>query len=85
MKRKEIEFDAEMLVGSVEAMAAHVCGERKLTLRSHVLTLPEPIAPVRPKDVVARKNEICADAGLTYGQKSDPQMDCQNQMIRAKL
>jgi hypothetical protein len=34
MKRKEIEFDAEALVGSVEAMAAHVRGQRKLTLRA---------------------------------------------------
>ena len=58
MKRKEMEFDAESLVGSVEAMATHVCGERKLTLRSHVLTFAEPIAPVRPKDVAAIRRQL---------------------------
>ena len=58
MKRKEIEFDAETLVGSVEAMAIHVRGESKLTLRSHVLNLPEPIAPVRPKDVAAIRRQL---------------------------
>ena len=58
MKRKEIEFDAETLVGSVEAVAIHVRGERKLTLRSHVLNLPEPIAPVRPKDVAAIRRQL---------------------------
>jgi putative transcriptional regulator len=57
-KRKEIEFDAETLVSSVEAMAAHVRGGRKLTLRSHVLTLPEPIPPVRPKDVAAIRRQL---------------------------
>jgi putative transcriptional regulator len=58
MKRKEIEFDAESLVGSVEAMVAHVRGKQKLTLRSHVLTLPEPIAPVRPRDVAAIRRQL---------------------------
>jgi putative transcriptional regulator len=58
MKRKEIEFDAESLVGSVEAMASHLRGEQKLTLRSHVLILPEPIAPVRPKDVAAIRRQL---------------------------
>ncbi len=42
MKRKEIEFDAEALVGSVEAFAAHVRGEQKLTLRTQQLALPAP-------------------------------------------
>ena len=32
MKRNEIEFDAEALVGSVEAFAAHAQGKQKLTL-----------------------------------------------------
>jgi putative transcriptional regulator len=58
MKRKEVEFDAESLVASVEAMASHVRSEPKLTLRSHVLTLPEAIAPVRPKDVAAIRRQL---------------------------
>lgn len=58
MKRKEIQFDAETLVGSVEALAAHVRGERKLTLRSRAMALPEPIGPLRPKDVAAIRRQL---------------------------
>ena len=58
MKPKDIEFDAEALVGSVEALAAHVLGKRKLTLRTHALTLPEPIEPLRPKDVAAIRRQL---------------------------
>lgn len=58
MKRKEIQFDAEALVGSVEALAAHVRGGRKLTLRSRAMALPEPIGPLRPKDVAAIRRQL---------------------------
>ena len=58
MKRKDLQFDAEALVGSVEAMAAHVRGERKLTLRTRSMSLPEPIKPLRPKDVVAIRRHL---------------------------
>ena len=58
MKRKDLQFDAEALVGSVEALAAHVRGERKLTLRTRSLSLPEPIEPLRPKDVVAIRRQL---------------------------
>ena len=44
MKRNEIEFDAEALVGSVEAFAAHERGKQKLTLRTNQLSLPSPIS-----------------------------------------
>ncbi len=58
MKRKDIEFDAEALVGSVEAFAAHVRGQRKLTLRTRTMTVPEPIRPLRPKDVAAIRRRL---------------------------
>ena len=45
MKRNEIEFNAEALVGSVEALAAHVQGKQELTLRTHELSLPAPYRP----------------------------------------
>jgi len=37
VKRKEIEFNAEELVNSVEALARHSSGKEKLTLRSKSL------------------------------------------------
>ena len=58
MKRKEIEFNAEALVGSVEAMAAHVRGERKLTLRTRNLSLPKAIRPFKPKDVATIRRQL---------------------------
>jgi putative transcriptional regulator len=58
MKRKDIEFDAGALVGSVEALAAHVRGERKLTLRTRSMTLPEHLQPLRPKDVAAIRRQL---------------------------
>jgi putative transcriptional regulator len=58
MKRKEIEFDPEALVGSVEALAAHVRGERKLTLRTRVMPLPPPIGPIRPREVAALRRQL---------------------------
>ncbi len=58
MKRKEIEFDSEALVASVEAMAAHVRGTHKLTMRTTPLALPEPISPIRPRDVAAIRRQL---------------------------
>ena len=58
MKRKEIEFNAEALVGSVESFAEHVVGQKKLTLRTRQLNLPPPIKPLRPKDIVALRLQL---------------------------
>ena len=41
MNRKDIEFDAEELAGSVEAFAAHVEGKKKLTLRSNQMSMEQ--------------------------------------------
>ena len=45
MKRKEIKFNAEELVSSVEALARHAAGDEKLTLRTKTLALPRPAKP----------------------------------------
>jgi putative transcriptional regulator len=58
MKRKEIEFSAEELVGSVVAFAAHVQGQKKLTLRTRKLKLPPPIKPLRPKEITALRQQL---------------------------
>ena len=57
MKTKEISFDAEALVASVEAMAHHVRGERKLTLRTRAL-LPGPVKPIAAQDVVKIRQRL---------------------------
>jgi putative transcriptional regulator len=58
MKRKDISFDAEALVGSVEAFASHLQGKQKLTLRTRKLSLPAPIKPMKPKDIVALRRKL---------------------------
>jgi putative transcriptional regulator len=58
MKHKEIEFNAEELVKSVESFAAHVQGRRKLTLRTRRLSLPPPIKPLRAKEIVALRLQL---------------------------
>ena len=57
MKTKEISFDAEALVASVEAMAHYVRGERKLTLRTRAL-LPGPVKPIAAQDVVKIRQRL---------------------------
>jgi putative transcriptional regulator len=51
MKTKEIPFNAEDLVRSVEQVRDHVTGKRKITLRTTKLKLPKPAPTVSPKDV----------------------------------
>ena len=58
MKHKQIEFNAEALVKSVESFAAHVQGRKKLTLRTRKLALPPPIKPLRAKEIVALRLQL---------------------------
>jgi putative transcriptional regulator len=56
MKRKEIEFNAEDLVTSVETLARHAAGEKKLTLRTKSLKLPASLKPIKAREIVALRN-----------------------------
>ena len=67
MKRNEIEFDAEALVGSVEAFAAHVQGKQKLTLRTNQLSLPAPIKPLGPQDITALRQKLNVSQAVFAG------------------
>src|SRR5216684_6318014 len=58
MSHKEVEFNAEDLVHTVEAFAAHLQGKTKLTLRTHKLVLPRPIKPLRPRDIAALRHQL---------------------------
>jgi hypothetical protein len=49
MNRKDIEFDAEELAGSVEAFAAHVEAKKKLTLRSNQMSMEQVKPALEPK------------------------------------
>src|SRR6266481_4494130 len=64
MKHKEIEFDAEALVNSVEALAKHATGRHKLTLRTRNLTLPSPIKPINAKEIAAIRQRLAVSQGV---------------------
>ena len=64
MKRKEIEFNAEDLVGSVEALARHAAGKEKLTLRTKTLTLPRPVKPIKAKEIVAIREKMAVSQAV---------------------
>ena len=49
MSRKEIEFDAEELAGSVEAFAAHVEGKKQLTVRSNQISMEQVKPALEPE------------------------------------
>jgi len=58
MKRKEIEFNAEELIGSVEAFAGHVAGRQKLTMRTMEFSLRKPVKPIGPKEIKAIRKKL---------------------------
>ena len=74
MKRKEIEFDAEALVGSVEAFAAHVRGTRKLTLRTTQVSLPSPIKPLGPEEITALRQKLNVSQAVFAGLLNVPKV-----------
>ena len=74
MKRNEIEFDAEALVGSVEAFAAHVQGKQKLTLRTNQLSLPAPIKPIGPEDIMALRQKLNVSQAVFAGLLNVPKV-----------
>lgn len=64
MKVKEIQFNAEDLVGSVELLAQHALGKTKLTLRSKELKPPIHIKPMSAKDVIAIRENLAVSQAL---------------------
>jgi putative transcriptional regulator len=58
MKTRDIEFNADDLVGSVEAFAQHLTGKKKLTLRTASVPLPPPVKPLTPAQVRAIRRKL---------------------------
>jgi len=62
MKTKDIEFNADDLVGSVEAFAHHLTGKQKLTLRTATMPLPPPVKSLTPSQVRSNPRESSTSA-----------------------
>ena len=58
MKTREIEFNADELVSSVESLAEHLKGGRKLTLRAKQLPLPPPVKRMTPAQVRSIRRQL---------------------------
>ncbi len=58
MKSKDIEFNADDLVGSVESLAGHLSGKHKVTLRIKALPLPRPVKSITPAQVRAIRKKL---------------------------
>jgi putative transcriptional regulator len=69
-----LEFDAEALVGSIEAFAAHVQGKQKLTLRTNQLSLPAPIKPIGPEDITALRQKLNVSQAVFAGLLNVPKV-----------
>jgi DNA-binding transcriptional regulator YiaG len=58
MKTKDIEFNADDLVGSAEAFADHLKGSRKLTLRTKTVQLLPRVKTLSPAQVRAIRKSL---------------------------
>ena len=58
MKTKDIEFNADDLVGSAEAFAHHLTGKQKLTLRTATMPLPPRVKPLTPSRVRSIREKL---------------------------
>lgn len=74
MKRNEIEFDAEALVGSAEALAALVQGKQKLTLRTTQLARPSPIKSLGPEEITALRQKLNVSQAVFAGLLNVPKV-----------
>lgn len=58
MKKKQIVFNAEELVKSVEETRDHVLGKRRITMRTTDVELPRRTAAIKPAEVAAIRNRL---------------------------
>jgi len=58
MKTKDIEFNPDDLVASVESFADHLKGSRKLTLRTKTMPLPPRVRRFTPAQVRAIRKRL---------------------------
>lgn len=58
MKKKEVVFNAEELVKTVEETRDHVLGKRRITMRTTDLELPAAVEQIKPAEVAAIRNRL---------------------------
>ena len=58
MKKKEIQFNADEFLKTVEDVRDHVTGEKKITLRTSKVKLPPPAPEITPEEIVAARDAL---------------------------
>ena len=58
MKKKEVVFNAEELVRTVEETRDHVLGKRRITMRTTDVELPPRMEAMKPAEVSAIRNRL---------------------------
>ena len=58
MNTTEIDYNADELVGSVESLAGHLSGTKKVTLRSKTLPMPSAIRGIRPREIKSIRTRL---------------------------
>ena len=57
-KNKPTLFDVDHLLESLRGHAAQLEGKKKLTLRTRMVDLPEPVRHFKPKEIVAIRTDL---------------------------
>lgn len=58
MKRKDITFDADSLIGALTDVRDHVRGTRKLTMHTSKVELPRTTASIKPREIAAIRRNL---------------------------
>lgn len=72
MKHKEVKFNAEDIVSSVEAFARHLSGKEKLTLRTREISLPPQIKPMTAKEIARLRRKLNVSQAVLAGMLNVP-------------
>lgn len=58
MKRKDVEFNADSLLGALTDIRNHVRGTRKLTMHTTKVELPTATATIKPREIAAIRRNL---------------------------
>ena len=56
--RKPVEFEASKLLASLREHISHLSGEKKLTLRTYTVFVPDPVPVIKARDIAAIRSKL---------------------------
>jgi putative transcriptional regulator len=56
--RKPVVFNADDLLASLRGHIEHLSGKKKLTMRTRVVFVPDPIPRLKPRDIAAIRSKL---------------------------